>query len=60
MVDKIPTYLRNAEIAQLVEQGTENPCVRGSIPRLGTILRNINKKYTNLILNLGGKSGKTK
>ena len=25
-----------APIAQLVEQGTENPCVRGSIPRPGT------------------------
>ena len=27
-----------AQIAQLVEQGTENPCVAGSIPALGTIL----------------------
>ena len=26
-----------ASIAQSVEQGTENPCVRGSIPRLGTM-----------------------
>ncbi len=26
-----------AQIAQLVEQGTENPCVAGSIPALGTI-----------------------
>ena len=25
-----------AQIAQLVEQGTENPCVTGSIPVLGT------------------------
>ena len=25
-----------AQIAQLVEQGTENPCVLGSIPSLGT------------------------
>ena len=33
-----------AQIAQSVEQGTENPCVRGSIPRLGTI------KFTNLYL----------
>ena len=24
-----------AQIAQLVEQGTENPCVAGSIPALG-------------------------
>ena len=28
-----------AQIAQSVEQGTENPCVRGSIPRLGTIFK---------------------
>lgn len=27
-----------AQIAQSVEQGTENPCVAGSIPALGTIL----------------------
>ncbi len=26
-----------AQIAQLVEQGTENPCVAGSIPALGTM-----------------------
>lgn len=29
--------LRYAQIAQLVEQRTENPRVRGSNPRLGTI-----------------------
>ena len=30
------SYLRrNAQIAQLVEQRTENPCVAGSIPALG-------------------------
>ena len=28
-----------AALAQLVEQWTENPCVRGSIPRGGTIIR---------------------
>ena len=27
---------RKAALAQLVEQGTENPCVLGSIPRRGT------------------------
>ena len=27
----------DAQIAQLVEQWTENPCVAGSIPALGTI-----------------------
>jgi hypothetical protein len=36
-----------AEVAQPVEQGTENPCVGGSIPPLGTTkkripLRNLN------------------
>ena len=31
-------YGLNAQVAQLVEQGTENPCVGGSIPSLGTIL----------------------
>ena len=29
--------LCSAEVAQLVEQGTENPRVGGSIPSLGTI-----------------------
>ena len=28
--------IKYAYLAQLVEQGTENPCVRGSIPRVGT------------------------
>ena len=31
------TMLINAQVAQSVEQRTENPRVRGSIPRLGTI-----------------------
>ena len=35
--------IKCAELAQLVEQRTENPRVLGSIPRLGTIKhRNIN------------------
>ena len=29
----------SAAIAQLIEQGTENPCVLGSIPSCGTILK---------------------
>ena len=29
-----------AQVAQLVEQGTENPCVGGSIPPLGTTFSN--------------------
>ncbi len=28
-----------AQIAQSVEQGTENPCVAGSIPALGTTIK---------------------
>ena len=30
-------YPADGQIAQLVEQGTENPCVSGSIPLLATI-----------------------
>ena len=29
---------KNASVAQSVEQGTENPCVGGSIPPRGTII----------------------
>ncbi len=32
-----------AELAQSVEQGTENPRVRGSIPRLGTIFVSVSR-----------------
>lgn len=31
-----PQSTSNGALAQLVEQRTENPCVRGSIPRVGT------------------------
>ena len=34
---KIRTFNNSAEVAQLVEQGTENPCVASSILALGTI-----------------------
>ena len=37
--DKI-VFTPRAEVAQLVEQWTENPCVGGSSPPLGTILPN--------------------
>ena len=30
-----PIPATHAQLAQLVEQGTENPCVSGSIPELG-------------------------
>ena len=32
-------FILLAQVAQSVEQGTENPCVGGSIPPLGTIIR---------------------
>ena len=32
-------FLENAQIAQSVEQGTENPRVGGSIPPLGTMIK---------------------
>ena len=42
MFDIIEKYL--AQIAQLVEQRTENPCVTGSIPVLGIIFLLMAKK----------------
>ena len=44
-----PARRRIAQVAQLVEQRTENPRVGGSIPPLGTI---IPKKIVNLIIKL--------
>ena len=41
--------LMEATLAQLVEQGTENPCVLGSIPRRGTILKDNNDKAFSLV-----------
>ncbi len=37
------TKISYAYLAQLVEQGTENPCVLGSIPRIGTKQKNMTK-----------------
>ena len=37
----ICNYKKNAQIAQLVEQRTENPRVAGSIPALGTLKINL-------------------
>ena len=42
----MPTRRRIAQVAQLVEQRTENPRVGGSIPPLGTTL----SKSFNLII----------
>ena len=44
-------YVSNAQIAQLVEQRTENPRVAGSIPALGIFLCNslVNYGEYNLI-----------
>ena len=33
IVGSSPSWVANASVAQLVEQGTENPCVRSSILR---------------------------
>ena len=38
--DMQPVPAKNAQVAQLVEQRTENPRVGGSIPPLGTIFFN--------------------
>ena len=45
-----------ARIAQSVEQGIENPRVRGSIPRPGTIHRStlVRSEISNGCLNEGG------
>ena len=32
-----PVVAQNGDVAQLVEQGTENPCVGGSIPPITTL-----------------------
>lgn len=37
--------MRIARVAQLVEQRIENPCVRGSIPRVGTTSQNELKSH---------------
>ena len=41
--------MQQAQIAQLVEQRTENPCVAGSIPALGTFFMPINIKRPSRI-----------
>ena len=40
---QIKYYMRQAQIAQLVEQRTENPRVTGSIPVLGIFYLNFKK-----------------
>ena len=35
---RITFVVRQAQLAQLVEQRTENPCVSGSIPELGILI----------------------
>ena len=47
--------MSSAQVAQLVEQGTENPCVRGSNPREGTIFylgppSKFSKLYTDILM----------
>ena len=42
-----------AQLAQLVEQGTENPCVSGSIPELGISTRYSRNVSKDAILLIG-------
>ncbi len=41
-------FVRHAQIAQSVEQGTENPCVAGSIPALGILFCKTNHKIRSI------------
>ena len=41
----IAVFCRPAQVAQSVEQRTENPRVDGSIPPLGTTIKNLNSSY---------------
>jgi len=41
-----PLKSHSAQVAQSVEQRTENPCVGGSIPPLGTILGVVDDYYS--------------
>ena len=45
---KIFFVVRQAQLAQLVEQRTENPCVSGSIPELG-IIQQIKYSYAGVV-----------
>ena len=45
---KISFVVRQAQLAQLVEQRTENPCVSGSIPELG-IIQQIKYSYAGVV-----------
>ena len=49
---KVVYFFIYAYLAQLAEQGTENPCVRGSIPRIGTKkdLQNIASLFLKLFI----------
>ena len=48
MISEQSLIILFAQIAQLVEQWTENPCVAGSIPALGIFLKKKNKKKKTL------------
>ena len=47
----LPSRLSNASVAQSVEQGTENPCVGGSIPPRGTNHAGVAQLAEQLICN---------
>ena len=42
------TIARNAQVAQSVEQRTENPRVGGSIPPLGTIATSLSPTFNHI------------
>jgi hypothetical protein len=46
------SFLKLGQIAQLVEQRTENPCVAGSIPVLAT---SVGALYVLLLFSLAGE-----
>ena len=54
-VGTVSAKLKNAsltcgQLAQLVEQGTENPCVLGSIPRLATTKPQQNQPFQKILI----------
>jgi hypothetical protein len=47
----------DGQVAQLVEQRTENPCVGGSIPSLATTPHAALSVFVNLAVSTGGTVG---
>src|SRR5262245_2055344 len=49
-----PLFAGHGQVAQLVEQRTENPCVAGSIPALATKFRPFPNAKRSTVSNLSG------